>query len=105
MDRAGRIGAPRHTSLQGRAEQATRHATDRVRTRAGRLTEELLTDGWREIRTDAAYGVDEGSAPADAQDVDAHISHLGERLPRKRDRATHGSDGTISPPGTAREDL
>jgi retron-type reverse transcriptase len=52
------------------------------------LTEERRTDGWRDIRTDAAYGVDEVSAQAYEQDVDANISHLVERRQRKRDRAT-----------------
>jgi retron-type reverse transcriptase len=70
------------------------------------LTEERLTDGWRDIRTEAAYGVAEVSAQAYAQDLDANISHLVERLTRKRDRATRvrrhalpKEDGTLRPLG------
>ena len=76
-----------HTSLQGVAEKAKSPAKYRFRNRYGRLTAELLKDGWRDIRTDAAYGVDEVSARADEQDVDAHISHLVERLQSKSSRA------------------
>jgi RNA-directed DNA polymerase len=47
------------------------------------LNEGLLKDGWRAIRKEAAYGVDEVSA----QDLDDNISHLVERLTRKRYRA------------------
>jgi hypothetical protein len=62
MDRAGRIGDPMHTALQGRAEKAKSHAKDRFRNLDGRLNEERLTDCGRDIRTEAAYGVDEVSA-------------------------------------------
>jgi RNA-directed DNA polymerase len=51
------------------------------------LNEELLKDCWREIRKDAAYGVDAVSAQAYEQDLDDHISPLVERLKRKSDRA------------------
>ena len=47
-----------------------------------------LKDGWRDIRQDAADGVDEVSAQADERDLDDHIRHLVEPLKRKRDRAT-----------------
>jgi hypothetical protein len=76
------------TSLQGIAAQAKSQAKERLRHLAGRRNEARRRDGGREIRTDAADGVDEVSAQADEQDVDAHISHLVERLTRKRDRAT-----------------
>ena len=59
-----------------------------MRTRDGRLNEARLRDGWRDIRQDAADGVEEVSAQADAQDVDETISPLVARLQRKRDRAT-----------------
>jgi retron-type reverse transcriptase len=75
------------TSLQGRAEKAKRQATYRFRNLDGRLTEERLKDCWRDIRKDAAYGVEEVSAQASEQDLDEHISDLGERLKRKRSRA------------------
>jgi RNA-directed DNA polymerase len=76
-----------HTSLQGIAEKATSQARYRFRNLYGMLNEGLLKDGWRDIRKDAAYGVDEVSAQAYEQDLDANISHLVERLKRKRYRA------------------
>ena len=51
------------------------------------LTEELLKDCWRDIRKEAAYGVDEVSAQADEQDLDGNISDLVASLKRKRYRA------------------
>jgi retron-type reverse transcriptase len=75
------------TSLQGLAEKAKSQGTYRFRTLYGRLTEELLKDCWRAIRTEAAYGVDEVSAQADEQDLDGNISDLVARLKRKRYRA------------------
>lgn len=75
------------TSLQGIAEKAKSQATYRFRNLYGMLTEELLKDCWRDIRKDAAYGVDEVSAQAYEQDLDANISDLVERLKRKRYRA------------------
>jgi len=51
------------------------------------LNEALLRDGWRDIRKDAAYGVDEVSAQAYEQDLDENISNLVERLKRKSYRA------------------
>ena len=52
------------------------------------LNEARLRDCWRDIRKDAAYGVDEVSAQAYEQDLDEHISPLVERLQRKSSRAT-----------------
>ena len=54
------------------------------------LPEELLKDCWRDLRTDAAYGVDEGSAQADEQDGDETLSDLVERLKRTSYRAKRG---------------
>jgi RNA-directed DNA polymerase len=95
-----------HTSLQGRAEKAKSQEKYRVRHLYGRLNEALLRDCWRDIRQDAAYGVDEGSAQAYEQDLDEHISHLVERLQRKRDRAKRvrrhdipTGDGQLRPVG------
>jgi group II intron reverse transcriptase/maturase len=51
------------------------------------LDEERLRACWRDIRKDAAAGVDEVSARTDEQHLDANIRHLGERLQRKSDRA------------------
>ena len=75
------------TSLQGIAEKAKSQATYRFRNLYGMLTEELLKDCWRDIRKDAAYGVDGVSAQAYEQDLDENISDLVERLKRKSYRA------------------
>jgi RNA-directed DNA polymerase len=75
------------TSLQGIAEKAKSQEKYRFRNLYGMLNEELLRDCWREIRKDAAYGVDEVSAQAYEQDLDENISHLVERLKRKSYRA------------------
>src|SRR5882724_2292248 len=75
------------TSLQGIAEKAKSQEKDRFRNLYGMLNEALLRDCWRDIRKDAAYGVDEVSAQAYEQDLDENISHLVERLKRKRYRA------------------
>jgi RNA-directed DNA polymerase len=75
------------TSLQGRAEKAKSQEKYRFRNLYGMLNEERLRDCWRDIRKDAAYGVDEVSAQAYEQDLEANISHLVERLQRKSYRA------------------
>jgi group II intron reverse transcriptase/maturase len=75
------------TSLQGIAEKAKSQEKYRFRNLYGMLNEELLKDCWRDIRKDAADGVDEVSAQAYEQDLDANISHLVERLQRKSYRA------------------
>ena len=75
------------TSLQGIAEKAKSHKQYRFRNLDGMLNEGLRKDCWRAIRQEAAYGVDEVSAPAYEQDLDDNISHLVERLKRKRYRA------------------
>jgi RNA-directed DNA polymerase len=75
------------TSLQGIAEKAKSQTTYRFRNLYGMLTEELLKDCWRDIRKDAAYGVDEVSAQAYEQDLDENVSDLVERLKRKSYRA------------------
>lgn len=92
------------TSLQGIAETAKRQEKSRFRNLDGRLNEARLRDCWRDIRTEAADGVDEVSAQADAQDVDANSRHLVERRQRKRYRANlvrrHDiptGDGKLSP--------
>jgi RNA-directed DNA polymerase len=94
------------TSLQGITEKAKSPATSRFRNRYGMLTEALLKDCWRHIRKDAAYGVDEVSAQAYEQDLDANSSDLVEQLKQKRYRAKlvrrHDSptgDGRLRPLG------
>jgi RNA-directed DNA polymerase len=87
MDRACRIGDPRHTFLQGIAEQAKSQAKSRFCNLYGMLNEERLQDCWRDSRKEAAYGVDEVSAHAYEQHLGENIRPLVERLKRKRDRA------------------
>jgi len=95
------------TALQGIAKQAASQQGYRVRTLDGRLDEDFLQQCWRDIRKDAAAGVDHVGAQADEQHVDEHIHHLVERLQQKRDRATRGrrhdsptGDGTPRPLGS-----
>src|SRR6266478_7186646 len=76
-----------HTSLQGIAEKAKSHAKYRFRNLYGMLNEELLTDCWRDIRKEAAYGVDEVSAQEYEQHLGENIRQLVERLKRKSYRA------------------
>ena len=54
------------------------------------LDEDFLTQGWRDIRQDAASGVDQVSAQEYEQHLDEHIHRLVERLKQKRYRATLG---------------
>jgi RNA-directed DNA polymerase len=70
------------TSLQGIAEKAKSHAKYRFRKLYGMLNEELLTDCWRDIRKEAAYGVDEVSAQEYEQHLGENIRQLVERLKR-----------------------
>jgi hypothetical protein len=55
---------PRPTSLQGIAKKAARQQGDRFRNRYGRLDEDFLKQCWRDIRQEAASGVDQVSAQA-----------------------------------------
>jgi len=94
------------TSLQGIATKAARQKGYRFRNLYGMLDEDFLKQCWRDIRKDAATGVDQVSAQADEQHLDAHIHDLVERLKQKRYRATlvrrHSipkGDGTQRPLG------
>jgi hypothetical protein len=82
---------PMPTALQGIAQKAARQQGYRVRTRYGRLDEDVLQQGWRDSRKDAASGVDQVSAQAYAPHLDEHIPRLVERLQQQRDRATRVS--------------
>ena len=75
------------TSLQGLSEKAKSQAKYRCRHLDGRLNEERLKDCWRDLRTDAADGVDEVSAQAYERDLDDNIRHLVEQLKRQSYRA------------------
>jgi RNA-directed DNA polymerase len=79
---------PRPTSLQGIAKKAQSQKQYRFRTRYGMLTEELLTESWREIKKSAASGVDQLSAQDYEQPLEENIRDLVERLKQKRYRAT-----------------
>jgi RNA-directed DNA polymerase len=75
------------TSLQGIAQKAARQKGYRVRNLYGMLNEDFLKQCWRDIRQDAAAGVDQVSAQEDEQHLDENIHHLVERLKQKRYRA------------------
>src|SRR4029453_14398646 len=75
------------TSLQGLAQKAASQKGYRFRNLYGRLNEDFLKQGWRDIRQDAAAGVDQVSAQEYEQHLDENIHHLVERLQQKRYRA------------------
>ena len=94
------------TSLQGIAQKAERQKGYRCRHLDGMLNEDFLKQCWRDIRKDAASGVDHDSAQAYEQHLDAHIHDLVERLKQKRYRAKRvrrqyipKGDGTQRPLG------
>jgi group II intron reverse transcriptase/maturase len=75
------------TSLQGIAKKAQSQKRYRFRNRYGMHNEELLTESWREIKKQAAYGVDQISAQDYEQHLAENIRDLVERLKQKRYRA------------------
>jgi len=75
------------TSLQGIAKRAKEQEKHRFQDLYRMLNEEFLLDCWRDIRKDAAYGVDEVSAEEYEQDLEENIRDLVERLKRGRYRA------------------
>ncbi len=75
------------TSMQGIAEKAKSQKGYRFRNLYGMLNEQLLWECWRDIRKDAAYGVDEVSAQDYQQHLGENIRNLVERLKRRRYRA------------------
>jgi RNA-directed DNA polymerase len=75
------------TSLQGIAQKARNQQGYRFRNLYGMLNEEFLTQCWRDIRKDAAAGVDQMSAQVYEQHLDKNIHYLVERLKHKRYRA------------------
>jgi RNA-directed DNA polymerase len=75
------------TSLQGIAQKAASQKGDRFRNLYGMLNEDCRKQCWRDIRQDAAAGVDQVSAQEYEQHLDANIHHLVERLKQKRYRA------------------
>jgi RNA-directed DNA polymerase len=75
------------TSLQGIAKKAASQQGYRFRNLYGMLDEDFLKQCWRDIRKDAAAGVDQVSAQAYEQHLDEHLHRLVERLKQKRYRA------------------
>jgi RNA-directed DNA polymerase len=75
------------TSLQGIAKKAASQKGYRFRNLYGMLNEDFLKQCWRDIRKDAATGVDQVSAQEYEQHLDANIHDLVERLKQKRYRA------------------
>jgi RNA-directed DNA polymerase len=75
------------TSLQGIAKKAREQKKHRFQDLYRLLNEENLLDCWRNIRKDAAYGVDRVSAEEYEQNLEENIRQLVERLKRKSYRA------------------
>ena len=75
------------TSLRGIAQKAQAQKKHRFQDLFRLLNEDLLHECWRDIRKDAAYGVDRVSARDYEQNLDDNIRHLVERLKRKSYRA------------------
>jgi retron-type reverse transcriptase len=75
------------TSLQGRAQKAESQKGYRFRNLYGMLDDDFLTQCWRDIRKDAAAGVEQGSAQEYEHHLEENIHHLVERLKQKRYRA------------------
>jgi hypothetical protein len=86
------------TSLQGRAQKATRQKGYRFRNLYGMRNEDVLKQCWRDIRKDAAAGGAQGRAQAYEQPLDAHIHDRVERLKQQRYRAKRVRRHSI-PPG------
>jgi hypothetical protein len=76
------------TSLQGIAKKAASQQGSRVRNLDGRLDEDFLQQCWRDIRQDAAAGVDQVRAQASEPQLAEHLHHLVARLKQQRYRAT-----------------
>jgi len=76
-----------HASLQGIAEKAKREKKYRFRNLYGMVNEEYLIRVWRDIRKEAAYGVDRISAQEYQRNLVGNIRDLVGRLKRKSYRA------------------
>ncbi|MCI0560235.1 MAG: group II intron reverse transcriptase/maturase [Nitrososphaera sp.] len=72
------------TSLQGIAQKAKTQKKYRFRNLYGALNEAYLHDCWRDIRKQAAYGVDKVSAEEYERNLSVNIKGLVERLKQKR---------------------
>jgi RNA-directed DNA polymerase len=76
------------TSLQGIAKKAREQKKHRFQDLYRMLNKEYLQDCWRDIRKDAAYGVDKVSAEEYEQNLEENIRDLVERLKRGSYRAS-----------------
>ncbi|MFZ5534583.1 MAG: group II intron reverse transcriptase/maturase, partial [Patescibacteria group bacterium] len=75
------------TSLQAIAKKASERPEYRFRDLFRLLNEDMLKDSWRDIRKNAASGVDRVSAAEYEQNLDGNIHQLVDELKRKRYRA------------------
>ena len=75
------------TFLQGIAKKAQEQPKHRFGNLYELLNEGFLKECWRDIRKDAAYGVDRVSAQDYERDLEGNIHDLVERLKRKQYRA------------------
>jgi RNA-directed DNA polymerase len=75
------------TFLQGIAKKAKEQPKHRFGNLYELLNEDFLHECWRDIRKDAAYGVDQISAEDYEQHLDENIHNLVERLKQKQYRA------------------
>jgi group II intron reverse transcriptase/maturase len=75
------------TSLQAIAKKASERPEYRFRDLFRLLNEEMLKDSWRDIRKNAASGVDRVSAAEYEQNLGGNIHQLVDELKRKRYRA------------------
>jgi retron-type reverse transcriptase len=72
---------------QGRATKAQEHPKQRFGNLYEWLNESFLNECWRDIRKEAASGVDRMSVQAYERHLDENIPNLVERLKRKQYRA------------------
>ena len=77
------------TCVQGIAKKAHEHPQHRFGHRYEWLSEAFLKACGRDMRKDAAYGVDHVRAQDSEANLDANIHEVVERLKRKRYRAKH----------------
>lgn len=75
------------TSLQGRADKAKSDKRHRFRHLFGLLNAPFLWQCWRELRKDAASGVDRVTAAGDGQHVIGNVPALIARVTRGAYRA------------------
>ena len=87
IDRTWRAGHSMPTFLQGIANKAHEQPQHRFGNLYELLNEAYLKECWRDIRKDAASGVDRVSAQEYEQHLEENIHDLVERLKRKQYRA------------------